>query len=201
MTTLLGAFRTTNDTSVLLRIGDTNTGVILILNIWKSSAVGDIRHEHFGYPNSESLKVVSCWCDFRYVKFDRGYMIGDKWIPKTELNTQKSQLLESLKRSTSSFCMVCAFNSRLHKQRSTMKYLFQALMLAYFVAAFTNSDQMTNPARSCNVNNYYTFSAGPNCKKIENVMSEVKYQLTELKQQIMEIGDNQTGGPTGKGLQ
>ena len=80
-----------------------------------------------------------------------------------------------------------------------MKYLFQALMLAYFVAAFTNSDQMTNPARSCNVNNYYTFSAGPNCKKIENVMSEVKYQLTELKQQIMEMEENQTGGSTGKG--
>ena len=80
-----------------------------------------------------------------------------------------------------------------------MKYLFQALMLAYFVAEFTNSNQMTNPAGSCNVNNHYTFSAGPNCKKIENMMSEVKNQLAELKQQVLETQENQTGGPTRKG--
>ena len=127
-------------------------------------------------------------------------MIGDEWIPKTELNTQKSQLLESLQRGTS-FCTAYPFNSRLHKQRSTMKNLFQALMLAYFVAAFTNSNQMTNPAGRCNINNYYTFSAGPNCKKIETAMSEVKQQLAELKQRILEMEENQTEGPTVKGLQ
>ena len=82
-----------------------------------------------------------------------------------------------------------------------MKYLFQALMLVYFVAAFTNSNQMTNPAGRCNINNYYTFSAGPNCKKIDTAMSEVKQQLAELKQQIMEMEENQTEGPTEKGLQ
>ena len=43
-------------------------------------------------------------------------MIGDEWIPKTGLNTQKSQLLESLQRSTP-FCIVYPLNSRLHKQR------------------------------------------------------------------------------------
>ena len=82
-----------------------------------------------------------------------------------------------------------------------MKYLLQAFLLGYFVAALANSNQITNPAGRCNINNYYTFSAGPNCKKIENVMSEVKQQLAELKQQIKEIKENQTEGPIGKGLQ
>ena len=122
------------------------------------------------------------------------YMIGDKWTSKTELYTLHTQLFESLKRNTS--CLtVYAFNSRLCKQRSTMKYLFQAFLLGFFVAALANSNQTMNSARRCNINNYYTFSAGPNCKKIEHVMSEVKQQLSELKQQIKE-----TEGPTGKGL-
>ena len=81
-----------------------------------------------------------------------------------------------------------------------MKYLFQAFLLGYFVAALTNSNQTTNSAKRCNINNYYTFSAGPNCKKIENVMSEVKQQLAGLKQQIREIEENQTQCPIGKGL-
>ena len=128
-------------------------------------------------------------------------MIGDEWIPKTELNTQKSQLLESLQRSTP-FCIVYPLiQDFTSNDFMAMKYLFQALMLVYFVAAFTNSNQMTNPAGRCNINNYYTFSAGPNCKKIDTAMSEVKQQLAELKQQIMEMEENQTEGPTEKGLQ
>lgn len=82
-----------------------------------------------------------------------------------------------------------------------MKYLFQAFLLGYFVAALAKSNQTTNSARRCNINNYYTFSAGPNCKKIENVISEVKQQLVELQQQIREMEENQTEGPIGKGLQ
>ena len=81
-----------------------------------------------------------------------------------------------------------------------MKYLFQAFLLGYFVAALANSNQTTNSAKRCNINNYYTFSAGPNCEKIENVMSEVKQQLAGLKQQIREIEENQTQCPIGKGL-
>lgn len=82
-----------------------------------------------------------------------------------------------------------------------MKYLFQAFLLVNFLAALANSNQTKNSARRCNINNHYTFSAGPNCKKIENVISEVKQQLAELKQQIKDMEDNQTEGPTGKGLQ
>ena len=123
-------------------------------------------------------------------------MIGDTWTSKTELNTQKSHCLEALNKA---YPFVCAFNSRLYKQLSTMKYLFQALILGYFVTAFANSNQ-TNSAGRCNINNYYTFSAGPNCKEIENVMFEVRQQLVELKQQIKEMEENQTESPTGKGL-
>ena len=82
-----------------------------------------------------------------------------------------------------------------------MKYLFQAFLLVNFLAALANSNQTTNSATRCNINSYYTFSAGPNCKKIKNVMSEVKQHLAELKQQIKDMEENQTGGPTGKGLQ
>ena len=71
-------------------------------------------------------------------------------------------------------------------------------MLGYFVTALANSNQTTDSARRCNINNYYTFSAGPNCRKIENVMSEVKQQLAELKQQLKEMEENQTEGPSGK---
>ena len=82
-----------------------------------------------------------------------------------------------------------------------MKYSFQAFLLVYILVALANSNQTTNTARRCNINNHYTFSAGPNCKKIENVMFEVKQHLAELKQQIKDMKENKTEGPTGKGLQ
>ena len=91
-----------------------------------------------------------------------------------------------------------------------MKYsVFQAILLCYFVAAFANSNLSTKSAKSnndtkqtsqCTVNNYNTFHAGPNSKKIENMISEVKQQLAELKQEIAEMKGNQTGGQAEKGL-
>ncbi|KAL9989408.1 hypothetical protein ACROYT_G003955 [Oculina patagonica] len=64
--------------------------------------------------------------------------------------------------------------------------------------------KLTTPKFSqCNVNNnhnYNSFFAGPNCKKIENMISEVKQQLAELKQEIGKCKENQTGGPGEKEL-
>ncbi|KAL9986478.1 hypothetical protein ACROYT_G000633 [Oculina patagonica] len=90
-----------------------------------------------------------------------------------------------------------------------MKYFFHAILLGYFVAALANSNLTTKPAKNdnetkkasqCNVNNnnYNSFFAGPNSKKIENMFSEVKQELAELKQEIREIKENRTGGPGAK---
>ncbi|KAL9958830.1 hypothetical protein ACROYT_G035898 [Oculina patagonica] len=87
-----------------------------------------------------------------------------------------------------------------------MKYFFQALLLSYFVATHANlllsttKKPVTTKAPQCNVNNnnYNSFFAGPNCKKIENMFSEVKQQLAELTQEIREMKTNETGGPGGK---
>ncbi len=94
-------------------------------------------------------------------------------------------------------------------------------MLSYFVATHANSllwstrkpttptflsttRKLTTPKFSqCNVNNnhnYNSFFAGPNCKKIENMFSEVKQQLAEIKQEISEMKENQTSGTGEKGL-
>ena len=91
-----------------------------------------------------------------------------------------------------------------------MKYFFQAILLCCFVAALANSNLSTkSPAKSnndtkqtsqCTVNNYNIFHAGPNSKKIENMISEVKQQLAELKQEVTKMKGNQTGGQAEKGL-
>ena len=78
-----------------------------------------------------------------------------------------------------------------------MKYFFEAVLFAVFVAALANSS--VKPAKvnsdrqksQCNVNNY--FYAGPNIKKIEQ-------QLAEIKEAIMALQRNQTDGSTGKGF-
>ena len=92
-----------------------------------------------------------------------------------------------------------------------MKYsFFQAILLCYFVAALANSNLSTKSAKKsnndtkqtsqCTVNNYNTFHAGPNSKKIENMIAEVKQQLAELKQEITKTNENQTAGQAQKGL-
>ncbi|KAL9989407.1 hypothetical protein ACROYT_G003954 [Oculina patagonica] len=80
-----------------------------------------------------------------------------------------------------------------------MKYFFQALLLGYLVATLASCSNVTKKpvakASLCNVNTYNSFFAGPNCRKIESILSEVKQQLAEIKQVIGEIKENQTGGP------
>ena len=78
-----------------------------------------------------------------------------------------------------------------------MKYLFAIVLLAVFVVAHasssvkpTKSDKDGNNA-PCNVN--YNFYAGPNTKKIEQ-------QLAEMREEIRALKRNQTGGSDGKGL-
>ena len=78
-----------------------------------------------------------------------------------------------------------------------MKYFFAIVLFAVFVEAFANST--VQPTKSdndgkkaqCNVNNY--FYAGPNTKKIEQ-------QLAEIREEIRALKRNQTGSSVGKGL-
>ncbi len=90
-----------------------------------------------------------------------------------------------------------------------MKYFFQAILFGFFVASLANSKLTSKPAKTnndtkktsqCNVNNYNSFYTGPNSKKIENRIFEVKQQLVELKEEIRELKGNKTGGQDGKGL-
>ena len=90
-----------------------------------------------------------------------------------------------------------------------MKHFFHVILLSYIAAMRANSNLTTKPtkyndsatkASHCNVNNNYnSFYAGPNCKKIESMFSEVKQQLGELKQEIRKMKGNETGGPGEKG--
>ena len=80
-----------------------------------------------------------------------------------------------------------------------MKRFFAAILFACLVAALANSS--VKPTKStnsdakkaqCNVNNY--FYAGPNMKKIEQQLAEIKAEIRTLK------AGNPTGGDGGKGL-
>ena len=89
------------------------------------------------------------------------------------------------------------FCDKLSENHCMMKYLFRAILFAYFVAAFANSS--VNPTTSlgtrkahCNVNNYNSFYAGPNYKKIEQQLEEIRNEIKALKR-------NETGGSDGKG--
>ena len=79
-----------------------------------------------------------------------------------------------------------------------MKQFLAAILFVCFVAALANSS--VKPTKStnsdakkaqCNVNNY--FYAGPNMKKIEQQLAEIKAEIRALK-------GNPTGGDGGKGL-
>ena len=90
-----------------------------------------------------------------------------------------------------------------------MKYiLFQTILFAYFVAAPANSSvkpttsNEVKKAANCNANNnFISFYAGPNCKKIEQQLLK---ELAEMKKEILEeiraLKRNKTGGPGEKGL-
>ena len=79
--------------------------------------------------------------------------------------------------------------------RVKMKYVFGAVLFAYFVATLANSTVKPTKEAHCNVNNNYnSFYAGPNCKKIEQ-------QLEEIRQEIRSLRENKTtGSGNGKGL-
>ena len=78
-----------------------------------------------------------------------------------------------------------------------MKYLFAIVLFAVFIAALANSTVKPTKGDNdgkkaqCNVNNY--FYAGPNTKKIEQ-------QLAEIREEIRALKRNQTGGSDEKGL-
>ena len=77
-----------------------------------------------------------------------------------------------------------------------MKYFVGATLCVYFIAALANSTVKPKKEAHCNVNNNYNnFYAGPNCKKIEQ-------QLEEIRQEIRALRENKTtGSGNGKGLQ
>ena len=68
-----------------------------------------------------------------------------------------------------------------------MKYLFEAVLFAHFVAALANSsvkpmknnNNIKETAQSDMINNYY---AGPNCKRIEQRLAEIKRDIGALKE-------------------
>ena len=76
-----------------------------------------------------------------------------------------------------------------------MKYFFGAIVFAYSIATLANSTVKQTKEAQCNVNNNYnSFYAGPNCKKIEQ-------QLEEIRQEIRALRENKTNGSdNGKGL-
>jgi len=79
-----------------------------------------------------------------------------------------------------------------------MKYIFEATLFAYFVAAFANSSvkptETTETKKAlCNVNNYNSFYTGPNCKNIEQHLEKINKEIEALK-------GNKTGGPGENGL-
>ena len=79
--------------------------------------------------------------------------------------------------------------------RDKMKYSFGAVLFAYFIATLANSTVKPTKEAHCNVNNNYnSFYAGPNCKKIEQ-------QLEKIRQEIRALKENKTtGSGNGKGL-
>ena len=72
--------------------------------------------------------------------------------------------------------------------RVKMKYFFGAVLFAYFITTLANSTVKPTKEAHCNVNNNCnSFYAGPNCKKIEQ-------QLEEIRQEIRALRENKTTG-------
>jgi len=78
-----------------------------------------------------------------------------------------------------------------------MRYLFEATLLAYFVAALANSsvkstkNAETGKGHGDVNNNYYSFYAGSNCKKIEQQLVEMRNEILE---EIRTLKKNETAG-------
>ena len=76
------------------------------------------------------------------------------------------------------------------KRSNTMNFFIKALLFAFLVKAIAKSAVPTKSGTDarkpqCNVNNY--FYAGPNTKKIEQ-------QLAEIREEIKALKENRTGG-------
>jgi len=79
-----------------------------------------------------------------------------------------------------------------------MKYFLKATLFAVSVAALTNSSvkprESNNDAKKTHCSNVnYNYYAGPNTKRIEQ-------QLAEMKQEIRALKENQTGCSVNSGL-
>ena len=82
-----------------------------------------------------------------------------------------------------------------------MKGFFAAIALAYFIATLANSfvkptksDQMRKA--QCHMNYNTNFYAGPNCKKIEQQVAEIKEDIMRIR----EMKRNETREEAVKGL-
>jgi len=79
-----------------------------------------------------------------------------------------------------------------------MKYFLHAILFAYFVAAFANSSVKptttpgTNKAHFNVNNNYNSFYAGPNGKKIEQELAKMRNDILEEIRMLMKR--NETAG-------
>ena len=97
--------------------------------------------------------------------------------------------------------LLMSFGDELNKNHCIMKFFFRVILFASdFVAAFANPSvkpgARTNKAH-CNVNNNYnSFYAGPNCKKIEQQLAEMR---SEILEEIRTLKRNETGGSDVKG--
>ena len=79
-----------------------------------------------------------------------------------------------------------------------MKYFFEVILFAVFAAALANSSvkptEGNNDAKKAHFNNVnYNYYAGPNTKRIEQ-------GLAEMKQEIRALKENQTGCSVNSGL-
>ena len=79
-----------------------------------------------------------------------------------------------------------------------IKYFFEVILFAVFAAALANLSvkptEGNNDAKKAHFNNVnYNYYAGPNTKRIEQ-------QLAEMKQEIRALKENQTGCSVSSGL-
>ncbi|CAH3173426.1 unnamed protein product [Porites evermanni] len=63
-----------------------------------------------------------------------------------------------------------------------MKHFFGAILFTHLIATHANSTVKPTKEAHFNVNNYNSFYAGPNCKKIEQQLEEIRQEIRALKE-------------------